>query len=303
VANLKAIRKRIASVKSTQKITRAMKMVAGARLHRAQQRISAMRPYAKQASQVLGDVVKALGAGAMDLQHPLLEQRPEKKVLVLVITSDRGLCGAFNTNINKAAEAFWKAKEAAGVGVQVATIGRRGRDYFRRRSAPMFQAFEGVWDDLNLGQARRIARAILAPFLRGDVDAIYLVYNEFKSAMTQQVVTLRLLPLERLGEPTESAEPLDEAHGAEPLPEYIFEPDQSSIFERLVPIYIEITLLRALYDSVASELGARMTAMDSATKNAKEMIASLTLDYNRQRQAVITTELIEIIAGSEALQS
>ena len=300
MANLKAIRKRIAIVKSTQKITRAMKMVAGARLHRAQQRISAMRPYAKQASQVLGDVVKALGAGAMDLQHPLLEQRPEKKVLVLVITSDRGLCGAFNTNINKAAEAFWKAKEAAGVGVQVATIGRRGRDYFRRRSAPMFQAFEGVWDDLNLGQARRIARAILAPFLRGDVDAIYLVYNEFKSAMTQQVISRPLLPL------VEVAPPVAEAAGgrdAEPSPEYIFEPNQRSIFETLVPMYIEITLLRALYDSVAAELGARMTAMDSATKNASEMISKLTLRYNRQRQSVITTELIEIIAGSEALQS
>jgi F-type H+-transporting ATPase subunit gamma len=303
MANLKAIRKRIITVKSTQKITRAMKMVAGARLHRAQQRISAMRPYAKQASQVLSDVVKALGAGGIEVEHPLLAHRPEKQILVLVITSDRGLCGAFNANINKAAETFWRTKEAAGAGVKIATIGRRGRDYFRRRSAPMFEAFEGVWDDLNLAQARRIARAILAPFLGGEVDAIYLVYNEFKSAMTQQVVTLRLLPLERLGEPTDGATVGDDPHVGEPLPEYIFEPDQGSIFERLVPIYIEITLLRALFDSVASELGARMTAMDSATKNAKDMISKLTLRYNRQRQAVITTELIEIIAGSEALQS
>jgi F-type H+-transporting ATPase subunit gamma len=304
VANLKAIRKRIASVKSTQKITRAMKMVAGARLHRAQQRISAMRPYAKQASQVLGEVVRALGPAGLEVELPLLAHRPEKQILVLVITSDRGLCGAFNTNINKAAENFWRSKEAAGVSVKIATIGRRGRDYFRRRSAPMFEAFEGVWDSLDLAQARRIARSILAPFLRGEVDAIYLVYNEFKSAMTQQVVTLRLLPLEHLGEASEDATAASEsAHTDEPSPEYIFEPNQAAIFERLVPIYIEITLLRALYDSVASELGARMTAMDSATKNAKEMIAKLTLDYNRQRQAVITTELIEIIAGSEALQS
>lgn len=304
MANLKAIRKRIVSVKSTQKITRAMKMVAGARLHRAQQRISAMRPYAKQASQVLGEVVRALGPAGLEVELPLLAHRPEKQILVLVITSDRGLCGAFNTNINKAAESFWRSKEAAGVGVQIATIGRRGRDYFRRRSAPMFEAFEGVWDSLDLTQARRIARSILAPFLRGEVDAIYLVYNEFKSAMTQQVVTLRLLPLEHLGEASEDpAGAPDDAHASEPAPEYIFEPNQAAIFERLVPIYIEITLLRALYDSVASELGARMTAMDSATKNAKEMISKLTLDYNRQRQAVITTELIEIIAGSEALQS
>ena len=304
MANLKAIRKRIVSVKSTQKITRAMKMVAGARLHRAQQRISAMRPYAKQASQVLGEVVRALGPAGLEVELPLLAHRPEKQILVLVITSDRGLCGAFNTNINKAAESFWRSKEAAGVGVKIATIGRRGRDYFRRRSAPMFEAFEGVWDSLDLTQARRIARSILAPFLRGEVDAIYLVYNEFKSAMTQQVVTLRLLPLEHLGEASEDPTAArDDAHASEPTPEYIFEPNQAAIFEQLVPIYIEITLLRALYDSVASELGARMTAMDSATKNAKDMISKLTLDYNRQRQAVITTELIEIIAGSEALQS
>lgn len=304
MANLKAIRKRIVSVKSTQKITRAMKMVAGARLHRAQQRISAMRPYAKQASQVLGEVVRALGPAGLEVELPLLAHRPEKQILVLVITSDRGLCGAFNTNINKAAESFWRSKEAAGVGVKIATVGRRGRDYFRRRSAPMFEAFEGVWDALDLTQARRIARSILAPFLRGEVDAIYVVYNEFRSAMTQEVVTLRLLPLEHLGEASEDPTAArEDAHSSEPSPEYIFEPNQAAIFERLVPIYIEITLLRALYDSVASELGARMTAMDSATKNAKEMISKLTLDYNRQRQAVITTELIEIIAGSEALQS
>ena len=300
MANLKTIRKRIVTVKSTQKITRAMKMVAGARLHRAQQRISAMRPYAKQASEVLNDVVKALGPAGLEVEHPLLARRPEKQVLLLVITSDRGLCGAFNANINKTAEAFWKSKEAAGVGVKMATIGRRGRDYFRRRSAPTFESFEGVWDDLGMAQGRRVARAVLAPFLRGEVDAIYVIYTEFKSAMTQQVNTIRLLPLKEVEEVSDAG---DGAALDEPAPEYIFEPDQGSIFERLVPIYIEITLLRALFDSVASELGARMTAMDSATKNAKEMISKLTLAYNRQRQAVITTELIEIIAGSEALQS
>jgi F-type H+-transporting ATPase subunit gamma len=303
VANLKAIRKRISTVKSTQKITRAMKMVAGARLNRAQQRIVAMRPYAQKASDVLTEVVRAIGAGGQEASgleevHPLLARRPEKKVLFLVITSDRGLCGAFNTNINKRAEALWKAKVAEGVEVKFATVGRRGRDYFRRRSAPSFQEFEGVWEDLNLAQARRIARALLAPFLSGEVDAIYLIYNEFKSAMTQQVISRPLLPLAEM-----SAAPAEAEQDAEPSPEYIFEPSKSTIFERLVPMYIEITLLRALYDSVASELGARMTAMDSATKNASDMISSLTLRYNRQRQAVITTELIEIIAGSEALQS
>jgi F-type H+-transporting ATPase subunit gamma len=293
VANLKAIRKRISSVKSTQKITRAMKMVAGARLNRAQQRILAMRPYARQASAVLADAVNALGPEGAAEQHPLLARREEKRVLLVVISSDRGLCGAFNTNINKRAEAFWRSRVAAGVEVQLATIGRRGRDYFRRRSAPFFESFEGVWENLGLAQARRVARSILQPFLRGEVDAIYLMYNEFKSAMTQEVVSLPLLPLPRAAERVSD----------EPLPEFIFEPNQAAIFERLVPIYIEITLLRALYDSVASELGARMTAMDSATKNARDMISSLTLQYNRQRQAVITTELIEIIAGSEALST
>jgi len=301
MANLKAIRKRISSVKSTQKITRAMKMVSGARLNRAQQRIVALRPYAQQVSQVLTDVVRAIGANSLEDPHPLLARRTEKQVLLLVISGDRGLCGAFNANVNKRAEALWKAKVAEGVGVKFATIGRRGRDYFRRRSAPFFQDFEGVWEDLGLSQARRVARVLLAPFLSGEVDAIYLVYNEFKSAMTQLVVSRPLLPLAEVAAATEAEHA--GAHDVEPSSEYIFEPNQGSIFEQLVPMYIEITLLRALYDSVAAELGARMTAMDSATKNAAEMISSLTLRYNRQRQAVITTELIEIIAGSEALQS
>jgi F-type H+-transporting ATPase subunit gamma len=295
MANLKAIRKRISTVKSTQKITRAMKMVAGARLSRAQQRITALRPYAQQVSEMLSEVVRAIGVNSLEHPHPLLARREEKRVLFLVISSDRGLCGAFNANINKRAEALWKAKVAEGVEVKFATVGRRARDYFRRRSAPSFQDFEGVWEDLNLAQARRIARTLLAPFLSGEVDAIYLIYNEFKSAMTQQVITRPLLPLSEV--------PAAPEHDAEPSPEYIFEPNQGSLFEALVPMYIEITLLRALYDSVAAELGARMTAMDSATKNAADMISSLTLRYNRQRQAVITTELIEIIAGSEALQS
>lgn len=298
MANLRAIRKRISSVKSTRKITRAMKMVAGARLNRAQQRIQAMRPYAVQVSNVLSGVVQAVGPNGAADEHPLLAHREEREVLLVVISGDRGLCGAFNSNINKRAEAIWKEKQAQGVGVRFATIGRRGRDYFRRRSAPMFEAFEGVWEDLGLHQARRIARSVLAPYLKGEVDAIYLVYNEFKSAMTQEVRTVPLLPLAR-----PSAAPTDEEARAEPAPEYIFEPNRRSIFERLVPMYIEVTILRALYDSVASELGARMTAMDSATKNAQDMIALLTLGYNRQRQAVITTELIEIIAGSEALQA
>jgi F-type H+-transporting ATPase subunit gamma len=297
LANLKAIRKRISTVKSTQKITRAMKMVAGARLHRAQHRILAMRPFAVGTSKVLSEVVR--GSSEADVQHPLLARRDEKRALVLVISSDRGLCGAFNTNINKAAEAFWREKESQGVEVQFATVGRRSRDYLRRRRAPVLTDFEGVWDSLNMEQARGIARALLAPFLRREFDSIYLIYNEFKSAMTQYLTRDRLLPL---AEP-EVAQASDDAPEAQGSAEYIFEPDRASLFERLVPMYVEITILRALYESMASELGARMTAMDAATKNAKDMIGRLTLQYNRQRQAVITTELIEIVGGAEALQA
>lgn len=295
MANLKAIRKRISSVKSTQKITRAMKMVAGARLSRAQQRILAMRPFAVGVSKVLNEVARGEGEG--ETPHPLLARREEKRALALVISSDRGLCGGFNTNINKAADAFWREKTSQGIEVQFATIGRRGRDHLRRRRAPMLADFEGVWEDLGLEQARRVARAALAPFLKGEVDAIYLVYNEFKSAMTQRVTREVLLPLSEATPLAEEGE-----HGPGPA-EYIFEPNRASLFERLVPMYVEITLLRALYESMASELGARMTAMDAATKNAQDMIERLTLQYNRQRQAVITTELIEIIGGAEALQA
>jgi F-type H+-transporting ATPase subunit gamma len=298
VANLKAIRKRIASVKSTQKITRAMKMIAGARLSRAQQRIQSMRPYAVGVSDMLNEVVR--GSSEAEAQHPLLTRREEKCALVLVVSGDRGLCGGFNSNVNKAAESFWKEKTRQGIDVKFATVGRRGRDYLRRRQAPIFQDFEGVWDHLGPEQGRRIARALLGPFLRQEFDAIYIIYNEFKSAMTQQLTRDLLLPLSASTE----AEQVSDAHdGGFGTAQYIFEPARTPLFERLVPLYIEITILRALYESMASELGARMTAMDAATKNAKDMIERLTLQYNRQRQAVITTELIEIVSGANALQA
>jgi F-type H+-transporting ATPase subunit gamma len=299
MASLKAIRRRIASVKGTQKITRAMKMVAGARLAKAQQRILALRPYAVRTAAVLGQVTGALAeseSGAVE--HPLLTRREERRALILVITNDRGQCGAFNTNIARAAERLWREKEAAGVEVQVATIGRKGRDYFTRRKAPILHAFTGVWEDLTLDTARRVVRTLMAPFLREEIDAIYLVYNEFKSAMSQRVVVAPLLPLEKPEPPPAESGAADwERHH-----EYLFEPDQTALLERLVPMYVEVTLARSLLESMASELGARMTAMDSATKNASEMISKLTLIYNRARQAAITTELMEIIGGAEALR-
>lgn len=293
MANQKEIRTRIVSVKNTQKITRAMKMVAGARLNRAQTRIQEMRPYAQETGRVLRSVVGS-GISSEALEHPLLAKREVSKVLLLVVTSDRGLCGAFNSSILRHAEAVWKQLESEGKSVTFYVVGRKGRDYLTRRSAPIAEYFDGVWDDLGLDQGRRIARSILEPYLAGTVDELRLVYNEFKSAMTQVVTSDVLFPLHVEVDEERSEEP----EGGEG---FIFEPDEKSLLEVLVPMYIEVTLLRALYESMASELGARMTAMDSATKNAADMIDSLTLQYNRARQAAITTELMEIIGGAEAL--
>jgi F-type H+-transporting ATPase subunit gamma len=303
LANLKQIRRRISSVKSTQKITRAMKMVAGARLTRAQQRIVALRPYAVQTAKVLAEVTAAGEAEAAESgtesEHPLLARRPLQSVLMLVITSDRGQCGAFNTNILRAAERERREREAQGQKVLLAVIGRKGRDFYQRRKIPLFHVFSGIWEKLGPETARVVARKVLRPFLTGEVDSIQIVYNEFKSAMTQKVTVEPLFPLA-------PAKPV-EVKGEEAAPlvnkdEFLFEPNKEALLERLVPMYVEISLLRSLYESMASELGARMTAMDSATKNASEVIDRLTLVYNRARQAAITTELMEIIGGAEALK-
>ncbi|HLM73269.1 MAG TPA: ATP synthase F1 subunit gamma [Polyangiaceae bacterium] len=339
--SLKLIRKRILSVKSTQKITRAMKMVAGAKLNRAQQRITELRPYAVKVQAVLAEITKP-GAGAAPVEapspmdappalppaaadvspaeagpdgalalpqaegafgekpaHPLLVQRAEKNVLLVVLTSDRGLCGAFNTNINKRAEREWKARSESGQNVQLVVIGRKGRDYFNRRNAPVREYLPGIWDKLSLETSQHVGERVLAPFNKGEIDSIYFVYNEFKSAMSQMVVAERLLPVAQPepGEPGVGTDtPTTQAA------EFLFEPDREALLERLVPMYMDISIMRALYESMASFLGAQMTAMDAATKNAKEMIDALTLQYNQARQAAITKELMEIIGGSEALK-
>ncbi len=302
MASLKSIRKRIVSVKATQKITRAMKMVAGARLNRAQQRIVALRPYAVKTGDVLASVAASMTAAAADPEaaqdlHPLLVKRPEKKVLFVVLSGDRGLCGGFNTNINKAAEREWKAKRDAGVDVQFLTLGKKAREYLLRRKANVAHDVVKVYDGLDLEKARLIAGWIVPRFERGEYDAIYLIYNEFKSAMTQQVVLEPLLPLKEV----EGSSSSSRADGTAPS-EFLYEPDQKALLERLVPMYVEISLFRALLESHASFLGAQMTAMDAATRNAKDMIGRLTLVYNRARQAAITKELMEIIGGAEALK-
>jgi len=291
--SLKAIRKRIASTKATQKITRAMKMVAGARLTRAQQRIVAMRPYAVKTGEVLQSVVRTVGpAEENEPVHPLLATRPERRTLLLVFSADRGLCGALNTNVNKNAERFWREK--GSIDVSFATLGRKGREFLTRRGGKIVKDFPRVYDGLDLEKARLASRWLVPRFERGEFDSVYLVYNEFKSAITQKVTLERLLPL---------ADPASGKSGDALAPnDFIYEPDRRALLERLVPMYVEITIYRALLESQASFFGAQMTAMDAATRNAKDMISRLTLVYNRARQAAITKELMEIIGGAEALK-
>ncbi len=299
--SLKAIRKRISSVKSTQKITRAMKMVAGARLNRAQQRISQMRPYAVKTAEMLrsvaAEVVEEVGGDAATPEiHPLLVRRPEEKVLILLVTSDRGLCGAFNTNISKAAESLWRAQTAAGKTVQFATIGRKGRDYIARRGGEILHNFVRGREDITLEYAGGIARWLTQHYRDAAFDAIYIAFSEFKSAITQQPIVDRLLPL------AEEEKKEDAAASSQFGVAYIFEPDKTMVLDRLAPMYLEITIYRALLECQAGFFGAQMSAMDAATRNAKDAIARYTLQYNRARQAAITKELMEIIGGAEALK-
>ena len=303
MANLKTIRKRITSVKATQKITRAMKMVAGARLNRAQQRITQLRPYALKTHEILSGVAAAMIAKQTDLDysasdtseglHPLLQRRPEKNVLLIVLSGDRGLAGAFNANASKAALRAWREKSDAGAEVLIVTAGKKSREFLARRKATITKDFARIYDGLDMNKARAVAEFVTGKFARGEVDSVYIVYNEFKSAITQQVVTEPLLPL---------PEPPARKDGALEPTEYRFEPNERAVLEQLMPMYIEVSIFRALLESQASEFGARMTAMDAATRNAKDMIGRLTLVYNRARQAAITKELMEIIGGAEALK-
>lgn len=290
--NLIDIRRRIRSVKSTQQITKAMKMVAASKLRRSQERVIAARPYAATLGATLASVTGRVppredGAPA----HPLLAQREEKKVVLVVVTGDKGLCGAFNTNVNRAAGAFVREKKKAGVEVSLVTLGRKATDFWKRRNVPVLESRPGLFQRFDYGTAAEIARSLSARFTGGEVDAVYVVFNEFKSVISQVVGVKRLLPIE-LGEL--------EAGGAGT--DYLYEPGPDVILGRLLPRHVEFQLFRVLLESNAAENAARMTAMESATKNAGEMIDSLTLTYNRARQAKITKELIEIVSGAEALK-
>lgn len=277
------IRRRIRSVKNTQQITRAMKMVAAAKLRRAQERMFAARPYAAALRQVLASVASRVDAA----NHALLKVREEHKVLLLVVTADKGLCGAFNTNVIKAAQHAIREKHWSSV--QLLPIGRKANDFFRRRSIPLRAQPLQILQALSQARAREVAQILIEDYDSEKIDAVYVVYNEFKSIISQIVRFQRLLPIER-----SSLEP------GEGGLEYLFEPGPEQILTELLPKHIEFQLYRILLESAAAEQGARMTAMEAATKNASEMISHLTLTYNRIRQAAITKEIIEIVSGAAA---
>jgi F-type H+-transporting ATPase subunit gamma len=289
MSSLKLIRKRIGSVKNTQKITRAMKLVAAARLRRAQENILQLRPYALKTLDVLSAV--AARVSEEEVAHPLLARREPKRVMLVVLTSDRGLAGAFNASINRAAYREWKEREAQGQQVDFAVIGRKGRDFLRRRGANIVREFTGVFENLSWDKAGEIGRYIVTEYAEMGLDACHLVYNEFKSAMTQHVTVEPLLPITPMEVPS-----------GETAVDFIYEPSKGALLDTLLPMYVEVEVYRALLESVASEHGARMTAMESATNNAGDLIRKLTLEFNRARQAAITKELMEIIGGAEALK-
>ena len=287
--SLKAIRNRIKSVKNTQKITRAMKLVAAAKLKRAQDAVVASRPYAVR----LRAVVASL-AGSVDPElYPLFRTTPTpKRCLLIPMTSDRGLAGAFNSSILRRTEAFLRDSKDSYEEIGVAPIGRKGREYFRRRGTPTYTDLRDLMSGPNRGSAQAVAAEVSRLFTSGEVDEVYLIFNEFKSALTQTVIVEPLLPL--------SADKLAGLGGA--TTETKYEPNREELLGKLLPRFVQSNVLRALLESQASELGARMTAMDNASKNAAEIIGTMTLQMNRARQAIITTELMEITSGAESLK-
>jgi F-type H+-transporting ATPase subunit gamma len=286
--SLKAVRTRIASVKSTQKITTAMALVAAAKLRRAQDAIVAARPYARG----MAEAVSEVAARAQDA-HPMLRKRTPRRITLITVTSDRGLCGGFNTNACRAAQRFVDDKKGASDidEIRIDVVGRKGREYFKRRHLPVRHELPGVVGDTAAARAKELALSATDDYAAGRVDAVYLVYNEFKSAISQTAAVEPLLPVVPAAIP-EGAGQID----------FLYEPQREDLLGILLPMYLESQIYRALLESIASEFGARMSAMDSATKNAKEMIDRLTLEYNRARQAAITKELMEIVGGAEALK-
>jgi F-type H+-transporting ATPase subunit gamma len=294
MANLLDIRRRIKSVKNTQQITKAMKMVSAAKLKRAQDRVVNARPFADKMSAVLSELAAQT---TEDFHHPLLDKRGDERYLVVLVTADKGLCGSFNANLIKAAQAFVKANPEKQI--EWVTVGRKGRDFFRRRGANIVAEYIGLTGKgrVEFEEALGVTRDVIARFTEDEaIDKVFLIFAEFKSVLTQRVVTEQLLPISKTTEATE-----DEAAQTSKVKDYIYEQPPAEIFSRLLPRLVETQIFRALLESIASEQGARMTAMDAASKNAGELISSLTLNMNRVRQAAITREIIEIVSGAAAL--
>jgi F-type H+-transporting ATPase subunit gamma len=297
MANLLDIRRRIKSVKNTQQITKAMKMVSAAKLKRAQDRVVAARPFANKMAEVLGQLASRTGD---EFHHPLLDARGDEQYLVVLVTADKGLCGAFNTNLNKAAQSF--VREHGGKQIEMLPVGRKGRDFFRRRDVTFVGEYIGLTGKgrVEFTEAIDVAHDVIKGFTEDEsLDKVFIIYNEFKSVLQQRVVIEQLLPVVRS---SSEAAPNDAAAIGVSANEYLYEQPPTEIFSRLLPRLIETQIFRALLESVASEQGARMTAMDSASKNAGELISTLTLNMNRIRQAAITNEIIEVVSGATAAQ-
>jgi F-type H+-transporting ATPase subunit gamma len=290
VPSLRDIRNRITSVKSTRQITKAMKMMSAAKLRRAQDAILKTRPYAQLLDQTLSRIA-ARAAAEESVSHPLLAPRVQRTAEVVVITSDRGLAGGFNSNVARRVQRFMVENADRFEGFSLSTIGRKGRDYFRARKIELRKDYAGVQAALAYGHAEAIAQEHAERWLAGEVDAVFLCFNEFKSAISQKPVVFQLLPIEP---------PQDESATAGV--DFKYEPSREALLRELLPRHIAMQVWRALLESAASEHGARMSAMESATKNADEMIANYTLQYNRARQAYVTRELMEIVSGAEALK-
>jgi F-type H+-transporting ATPase subunit gamma len=279
------IRRRVRSVKNTQQITKAMKMVSAAKLRKAQEKALAARPYAKLIQQMLASVAEAASQAGDAETHPLLAVRPEKRILLVVITADGGLAGGFNSNLIKLAQRF--ANEHKGDELSFELIGRKGRDYFKRRFPNIAGEHLDVFRNVKFESAEKIVAAIIDRFAKGEIDSVYLFVNEFKSVMSSTIAQTRLLPIEV----PKSAGPVD----------YIYEQPPEEILKSLLPRYLNVQIYRALLESAAAYLAARMTAMDAATRNADDVIDKLTLYMNRVRQASITREIIEVVSGAAAL--
>jgi F-type H+-transporting ATPase subunit gamma len=288
MATLRDIQRRIRSVQSTQKITKAMKLVAAAKLRRAQERITAARPYAIK----MGELLSSLVARSEGDAHPLLARRTTGRRRLVVITADKGLCGAFNSNILRASLAF--LREAGEVDVTVVVVGKKARDFYRRRQWQVKSEMLGFFDRLAYAHAQELAGGLMQSYLAGEVDEVHLIYNEFRSVAVQRVRRQQLLPIE-----AEAGAGAGQGGGGG---DYIYEPSAGAILTSLLPRHVTTQVFRALMESVAGEHGARMTAMESASKNAREMIEVLTIQYNKARQERITKELLDIVGGAEALR-